>query len=119
MASTLLPASIALAQEEVIITLDPINPPSTVLRVVLNASTVIMQGIELELSALVMENWIVRASYGYNDVECDDFKTDLSDDGTVTDNSDLTLRNAPENTSSVGTTYFQTLGEVDVAYNMN
>ncbi|ARN74401.1 TonB-dependent receptor [Oceanicoccus sagamiensis] len=105
-------------QEEVIITPDP-SDPAYVLSVVLNASTVIMQGVELELISQVAENWIVRSSYGYNDVYYDDFFADLNGDGVATDNSDLTLRNAPENTFSLGTSYFQTIGDVDVAYNLN
>jgi iron complex outermembrane recepter protein len=105
-------------QEEVIITPDP-SDPAYVLSVVLNASTVIMQGVELELSAQVMENWLVRSSYGYNDVYYDDFFADLNGDGTATDNSDLTLRNAPENTFSVGTSYFHDIGDVEMAYNLN
>jgi len=105
-------------QEEVIVTPDP-SDPSYVLTVVLNASTVVMQGLELEFSAQVNENWFVRSSYGYNDVFYDSFFADLNGDGTDTDNSALKLRNAPENTFSVGTTYFQTVGEVDLAYNLN
>jgi iron complex outermembrane receptor protein len=105
-------------QEEVIITPDPTDP-AYVLSVVLNASTVVMQGIELELSAQVMENWLVRSSYGYNDVQYDEFFADTNGDGIETDNSDLTLRNAPENTFSIGTTYFQNFDNVDVAYNLN
>lgn len=105
-------------QEEVIVTPDP-SDPSYVLTVVLNAATVIMQGVELELSAQVTENWLVRTSYGYNDVFFDSFNADLNGDGTPTDNSYLKLRNAPENTFSVGTSYFQTMGEAKLAYNLN
>ncbi|MEH6588749.1 MAG: TonB-dependent receptor [Halioglobus sp.] len=105
-------------QEEVIITPDP-SDPSYVLSVVLNASTVIMQGIELEFTAQVTENWIVRSSYGYNDVYYDEFYADLNGDGTATDNSDLTLRNAPENTVSFTTSYVHDIGDVGMAYNLN
>lgn len=105
-------------QEEVIISPDPTDP-SYVLSVVFNASTVVMRGVELELSTQVSENLLLRSSYGYNDVYYDEFFGDINGDGVVTDNSDLKLRNAPENTFSISATYFQDIGDVDMNYNLN
>jgi iron complex outermembrane receptor protein len=97
-------------QEEIIVPLDD----GTVGTIVLNASTVDMPGLELELTAAVTENLLLRASYGYLDAEYGDYKADINNDGTVTDNSDLILRRAPENTFGASATYNRNIGPGEV-----
>ena len=88
-------------QEEILIPLDLDN----VATVVRNASTLEIYGLELELQFQVTEEWNIRASYGYLDAEYSDYIADINGDGTITDNSDLTSRNTPENTFGFNTTY--------------
>jgi iron complex outermembrane receptor protein len=101
-------------QEEVIVDCE-----SRGCTVVLNASTVEMQGIELELETLLTEQWSVRASYGYLDAEYDKFLADIDNDLVVTDNSYLELRNAPENTVGLSTTYEIAIGDGLLASNLS
>jgi iron complex outermembrane recepter protein len=75
-----------------------------------NASTVVIQGIDLELQFQITEALSVRAAYGYLDAEYDKYFADLNDDGIVTDNSDRILRNTPENTLGVSTSYRVAVG---------
>lgn len=70
---------------------------------VFNAATATMQGLELEVQALVTEGLTVRANFGYLDSEYDEFVFD-SGFGIV-DNSGLDFRRAPEYTGSVDATY--------------
>jgi iron complex outermembrane receptor protein len=88
-------------QEEVLIPIDLTN----VATVVRNASTLEIFGVELELQFQVTEAWNIRASYGYLDAEYNDFIADINGDGVITDNSNLTPRNTPENTVGINTTY--------------
>ena len=77
---------------------------------VVNAATVEMPGLELELIAAVTENLRLRASYGYLDAEYDDYVADINGDGIETDNSDLKLRRAPKNTFGASATYARSFG---------
>jgi iron complex outermembrane receptor protein len=88
-------------QEEILIPLGLDN----VATVVRNASTLEIFGLEMELQFQVTEAWNIRASYGYLDAEYSDYLADINGDGTITDNSDLTPRNTPENTFGFNTTY--------------
>ncbi|MGI9287268.1 MAG: TonB-dependent receptor domain-containing protein, partial [Pseudomonadales bacterium] len=95
-------------QEEVLIE----TGPGVVATNVLNASTVDIAGVDLELQYKLTEAWSVRAAYGYLDAEFDEFTADLDGDGETpaTDNTDLKLRNAPENTFGLSTTYTVPIG---------
>jgi iron complex outermembrane recepter protein len=93
-------------QEENIVPLDD----GSVGTIVLNASTVDMPGLELELTGAVTENLRLRASYGYLKAEYDDYIADINNDGEITDNSDLKLRRAPENTFGLSATYSRYFG---------
>ena len=66
--------------------------------------------LELELLFQATENWNIRASYGYLDAEYDDFLADINGDGVITDNSDLTPRNTPENSWGLTTSYTIPMG---------
>lgn len=70
---------------------------------VFNAATATMQGIELEVQALVMEGLTVGGNFGYLDSEYDEFTFD-SGFGIV-DNSGLEFRRAPEFTGALNATY--------------
>lgn len=70
---------------------------------VFNAATATMQGLELEMQALVTEGLTVGANFGYLDSEYDEFTFD-SGFGIV-DNSGLEFRRAPEYTASLNATY--------------
>jgi iron complex outermembrane receptor protein len=83
---------------------------SNVATVVRNASTLEIYGAELEVQFQVTEGLNIRAMYGYLNAEYDDYIADINGDGNVTDNSDLTPRNTPENTFGFSTTYTIPIG---------
>lgn len=76
---------------------------------VFNAANATMQGLELELSAVVTEALSVSANLGYLDSEYDDFSFEGA--GGLTDLSGLEFRRAPEFTSSLNATYEWQVGE--------
>ena len=88
-------------QEDILIPVDLSN----VATVVRNVSNLEIFGVELELQFQVTEAWNIRTSYGYIDAEYKDYKADINGDQEITDNSDLTPRNTPENTFGFNTTY--------------
>lgn len=96
-------------QEEVLIE----TAPGIVATNVVNAATVDIFGVDLELQAQLTESLSLRAAYGYLDAEYDDFVADLNGDAIATDNSGLIVRNAPENTFGLSTTYTRTIGPGD------
>ncbi|MEP1472580.1 MAG: TonB-dependent receptor [Halieaceae bacterium] len=75
---------------------------------VFNAADATMQGIELELQAIVTENLSLRANLGYLDSEYDEFTFD--DGFQIVDNSGLEFRRAPEFTGSIDATYEWQMG---------
>lgn len=75
---------------------------------VFNAATATMQGLELEVQALITEGLTVRANFGYLDSEYDEFTFD-SGFGIV-DNSGLEFRRAPEYTGAIDATYEWQMG---------
>ena len=95
-------------------------PSGTVETIVTNAGEVDMSGLELEVIAAVTDHLRVRAAYGYLDAEYNEYDGDLNGDGTVTDNSYLDLRRAPENTFGMTATYSRNIGPgefvADVSY---
>jgi iron complex outermembrane recepter protein len=103
-------------KQEDIIQADPTGAVGTV---VLNASDVEIMGVEIEFTAALTDKLTVFANYGYIDSEYSDFDADLNGDGTVTDNSGLTLRNTSENTFGAGANWVQPLSFGDLAVNYN
>ncbi|MEH6589606.1 MAG: TonB-dependent receptor [Halioglobus sp.] len=103
-------------KQEDIIQADPTGAVGTV---VLNASDVEIYGIEVEFTAALTDKLTMFANYGYIHSEYSDFDSDLNGDGIVTDNSDLTLRNTPENTFGIGANWIQPLSFGDLAVNYN
>ena len=75
---------------------------------VFNAADATMQGIELELQAIVTENLSLRANLGYLDSEYDEFTFDNGFE--IVDNSGLEFRRAPEFTGSIDATYEWQIG---------
>jgi iron complex outermembrane receptor protein len=75
---------------------------------VFNAATATMQGLELELQAIVTEGLSVSANLGYLDSEYDDFT--YNDGFGIVDNSGLEFRRAPEFTGSLDATYEWQMG---------
>jgi iron complex outermembrane receptor protein len=75
---------------------------------VFNAADATMQGIELELQALITDNLSVRANLGYLDSEYDEFTFDNGFE--IVDNSGLEFRRAPDFTGSVDATYEWQMG---------
>jgi iron complex outermembrane receptor protein len=88
----------------------PINL-TNVATVVRNASSLDIQGIEIEMQFQATESLKVRATYGHVDAEYDDYNADLTGSGVITDNSALTPRNTPENTASLGLTHTTAFAE--------
>ena len=66
---------------------------------VFNAATATMQGIELEMQALVSENFTIGGNYGYLDSQYDDFT--FFNGFEIVDNSGFDFRRAPEHTASL------------------
>jgi iron complex outermembrane receptor protein len=93
-------------QESILIPVDATN----VATVVRNASTEEIFGVEIDLNYQITANWFLRANYGYLDAEYDDYFADINGDQVVTDNSDLTPRNTPENTFGISTSYIMEVG---------
>lgn len=76
---------------------------------VFNAADATMQGLELEVQAIVSEGLTVSANMGYLDTEYDEFT--FNDGFGIVDNSGLEFRRAPEFTGSVNATYEWDIGE--------
>ena len=87
-------------QEEIGLTSDGATGQSIT---VFNAATATMQGVELELQAILTEGLSVRANIGYLDSEYDEFSF-VGPDGPE-DNSGFDFRRAPELTGSLDATY--------------
>ncbi|MEH6585562.1 MAG: TonB-dependent receptor [Halioglobus sp.] len=87
--------------------------------VITNAAEVEIMGVEIEFTAALTEKLTVFANYGYIDSEYTKFDADINDDGIVTDNTGLVLRNTPENTLQLGGNWVQPLsfGELGLNYN--
>jgi iron complex outermembrane receptor protein len=96
-------------------------PDGTVGTVVVNASDAEMYGVELELTAAVTANLNMFLQLGTLKSEYKNYITDISGDGTATDNSHLDIRNAPEMTFGIGANYVRdvSFGEVLLNYNYN
>lgn len=75
---------------------------------VFNAADATMQGIELEVQAIITEGLSMRANLGYLDSEYDEFTFD--DGFGIVDNSGLEFRRAPEWTGSIDATYEWQMG---------
>ena len=79
---------------------------------VFNAADATMQGVELELQAILTESLSISANLGYLDSEYDEFTFD-SGPGGIVDNSGLDFRRAPDFTGSVNATYEWPMGNGD------
>jgi iron complex outermembrane receptor protein len=75
---------------------------------VFNAASATMQGVELEVQAVLGEGLNLRANLGYLDSEYDEFT--FEGPGGVQDLSGLDFRRAPEWTGSVDATYAWDIG---------
>ncbi|MCX2980450.1 TonB-dependent receptor [Halieaceae bacterium IMCC14734] len=93
-------------QESILIPVDSTN----VATVVRNASTEEIFGLEFDLNYQITANWFMRANYGYLDASYDEYLADINGDQMITDNSDLTPRNTPENTFGLSTSYTMEVG---------
>lgn len=101
-------------QEEIIVS----DPSGNVDTVVVNASDATMDGLELEVSALVYEGLTLFTQGGYLDASYDEFLID-GIPGVPTDGSDLDMRNAPEYTFGAGINYVHTLlGHSQMSYDV-
>lgn len=97
-------------QESILIPVDLSN----VATVVRNASTEEIFGIELDMQWQITEQLFVRANYGYIDASYDNYFADLNGDQIITDNSNLTPRNTPENTIGISAIYTAEVGPGDL-----
>ena len=97
-------------QESILIPVDLSN----VATVVRNASSLEMNGLELEVLYQVSDAWDVLATYGYLKSEYANYVADLTGDGIITDNSALVPRNTPENTFGLTTSYTTQIGNGDL-----
>jgi len=93
-------------QESILIPVDLTN----VATVVRNASSLEMDGFELELMYQVSEAWDLMLTYGYLKSEYANYFADLTGDNVITDNSALVPRNTPENTFGFTTSYTTMVG---------
>ena len=75
---------------------------------VANASTAIMQGIELDVTWLATDALSLRANLGLLDAKYDKFQ--FSNAAGLQDLSDLELRRAPDVSATVSATYEWTIG---------
>jgi iron complex outermembrane receptor protein len=75
---------------------------------VFNAADATMQGVELEVQAIVTEGLSLRANLGYLDSEYDEFT--FFDGFETVDNSGLEFRRAPEWTGAIDATYEWPMG---------
>ena len=66
-----------------------------------NAGEVTNNGLEIELTYRVTDNFVVNFAQGYLDAQYDKFETDFGNDGTLDDGSDLALVDSPEWTSNL------------------
>lgn len=73
--------------------------------VVSNAADATSRGVELELEALLSDNWMLQASYGYLDAKFDRF---INESGQ--DFSGNRLTRAPKNSYNLGLTYTRAVG---------
>ncbi|EED34784.1 TonB-dependent receptor [Luminiphilus syltensis NOR5-1B] len=76
---------------------------------VFNAATATMQGVELEMQALINENLTLRGNIGYLDSEYDDFT--FFNGFEEVDNSGFDFRRAPDFTGSMSATYAWEIGD--------
>jgi iron complex outermembrane receptor protein len=97
-------------QESILI---PVNT-ANVATVVRNASSLEMNGLELEAMIRFNEAWDMMVTYGYLSAEYADYLADLTGSGEITDNSGLVPRNIPENTLGITTSYTMQMGEGDL-----
>ncbi|MEH6589858.1 MAG: TonB-dependent receptor [Halioglobus sp.] len=91
----------------------------TVGTVILNAGDAEMYGVELEFTALITSGLTAFLNVGYLHSEYTDFDADVNGDGMVTDNTHLTIRNAPETTFGTGFSYDHSLGGAQMGWNYN
>jgi iron complex outermembrane receptor protein len=91
----------------------------TVGTVILNAGDAEMYGVEMEFTALITSGLTAFANLGYLHSEYTDFDADVNGDGMVTDNTDLTIRNAPEYTFGAGLNYSHSLFGAEMGWNYN
>ena len=97
-------------QESILIPISTAN----VATVVRNASSLEMEGVELEAMVRFNEAWDMMVTYGYLSAEYADYLADLTGSGEITDNSGLVPRNIPENTLGVTTSYTMQIGDGDL-----
>jgi iron complex outermembrane receptor protein len=88
-----------------------------------NAGQVDISGLELELAAQLTSSLDMYVVLGFMDAEYGEFLADIGRGGpgnpTVTDNTDLELRNAPDTTVGLGFNYVReyNFGELVASYN--
>ena len=102
-------------QEDIIVT----DPSGLVDTVVLNASSATMQGLELEMTALLADGLTAVAQGGYLDAGYDNFQI-AGIPGVPDDASKLKMRNTPEFTFGAGVRYVHPVfDDSEMSYNVN
>lgn len=76
-----------------------------------NVASAETSGVEIEITALPIDNLQVGFNVAYLDARYDEFFDDVSGDGVATDNTHLDLANAPEVSASVLLDYDMPLGD--------
>ena len=95
-------------KQESFVGLDP--DTKTVKSQFANVADATYQGVELETQYVFADWFRAFVNYGYLDSEYSSFDFDTNNDGIEEDVSDLTPRNAPENTVGVGGTFSWPIG---------
>ena len=85
-----------------------------------NAADVDASGLELELTAQLSDNLILRANIGLLDTEYNEFLLDRNLDGVLEDFSGRTVVRSPDLTAGIDLTYIQYLiGDGSIRWNLN
>lgn len=79
----------------------------------INASSAELKGIEVDMTARLVEGLSLFGNLGYLDAKYEDFLADTNNDGIIDDNSGLELRRAPEWNWTLGATYETPVGPGD------
>ena len=102
-------------QEDIIVT----DPSGLIDTVVVNASSATMDGLEVEMTALLTEGLTLVAQGGYLDASYDKFQI-AGIAGVPDDASNLKMRNTPEYTFGAGLSYVRPVfSDSEMSYNLN
>lgn len=80
-----------------------VSDSGTPLSIIRNAGESVIEGVELDIEALVTENWRISLGYGYTSAEYEEYATLNPTSGLVEDLTYLEFANTPENSLKLST----------------